>query len=54
MVQATFEAFLFGYEGEEKRAWVEFEYQPENSSAILAEEREIITTIVRSPVGVSI
>ncbi|MEK7085232.1 MAG: hypothetical protein AAB904_01745, partial [Patescibacteria group bacterium] len=54
VVKATFEAFLFGYEGEEKRAWVEFEYQPENSSAILAEEREVTTRIVRSPVGVSL
>lgn len=54
VVKAAFEAFLFGYEGEEKRAWVEFEYQPENSSAILAEERETTTKIVRSPVGVSI
>lgn len=53
-VKETFEAFLFGYEGEEKRAWAEFEYQPENSSAILAEEREVTTKIVRSPVGVSI
>ncbi len=54
IVKASFEAILFGYEGEDKEARVELEYQPENSSAILAEERRFTTRIVRSPIGVSL
>ncbi len=52
-IRTSFEAFLFGAEGEEKRATASLEYRPEDSNAILDKEAELITKISRSPVGVS-
>ncbi|MDP3784634.1 MAG: hypothetical protein Q8R12_00970 [bacterium] len=52
-VRTSFEAFLFGAEGEEKRATASLEYRSEDSNAILDKEAEFSTKISRSPVGVS-
>ena len=53
IVKISFSAFLFGFEGEEKRVRASLEYRPEDSSAILVKEGELSTFISRAPVGIS-
>ncbi len=50
--RVSFEAFLFGAQGEDKVAKAIIEYRPEDSNAILDKEKEFRTKIIRSPVGV--
>lgn len=52
-VKSSFEAFLFGEEGEEKTVQAALEYRAEDSSAILAKEAGFATRILRSPLGIS-
>lgn len=53
-VKTSFEAFVFGEEGEEKTARATLEYRPSDSNAILAKEKEAKVKISRSPVGLSL
>lgn len=53
-VKISFEAFLFGAQGEERAAKATLEYRPEDSSAILAKEETFSTRIISSPVGISV
>lgn len=52
-VRLSFNAFVFGFENEEKEINFALEYRPEGSSAILSKEGSSKIVISRSPVGVS-
>jgi len=53
-IRLSFNAFVFGFEGEEKEALTILEYRAQGSNAILSIDGNSKITISRAPVGVSL
>lgn len=54
VVRETFEAFMFGKEGDTGEVKVAFEYRAQGSNAILAKEDKLSIEVLSSPVAVAI